>query len=344
VAKISIKQIAEMTSLSPVTVSIVLNGRGDEMRISQATQSRIWEAAKKTGYQPNIHARRLRQQAAGETETVIGVLWPSLYSGERLVRFFTGIQQAILKENLKIEVIYKPYVYGKLDQLEEIFRRSPFNGVIIVGAANEDADYIRNVSSHMPIVFFARQDNMIYSVDIDEFGAGEKVAALFAARGHKKVGLLEANVPTRSSILRRAGYLAGCKRFGLNIDPEAIQADSIEGMSLAARRMAALASRPTAVLLSIGIAAPAIYEVFEETGVRIPEDIEMVAYGDTQINRILKPSLSVIDPPIEEMVVDSLRLIMDIINGQAVQAISMLREPSFLFRESCGGFPEPPSR
>jgi LacI family transcriptional regulator len=42
----NIKIIAQKTKLSPATVSIVLNGRGDAMRISQKTQNRVWEEAK----------------------------------------------------------------------------------------------------------------------------------------------------------------------------------------------------------------------------------------------------------------------------------------------------------
>lgn len=40
-ATVQIRQIAERLQLSPGTVSIVLNGRGDSMRISKATQQRV---------------------------------------------------------------------------------------------------------------------------------------------------------------------------------------------------------------------------------------------------------------------------------------------------------------
>ena len=51
---VQIKQIAEAAGFSQSTVSIVLNGRGDEMRISQATQQRIISIAREMNYQPNI--------------------------------------------------------------------------------------------------------------------------------------------------------------------------------------------------------------------------------------------------------------------------------------------------
>ena len=47
--KVSMKQIAEQLSVSLGTVSLVLNGRGDEMRISAETQKLILDTAKKLG-------------------------------------------------------------------------------------------------------------------------------------------------------------------------------------------------------------------------------------------------------------------------------------------------------
>lgn len=131
----NIKIIAQKTKLSPATVSIVLNGRGDAMRISQKTQGRVWEEAKLLGYKPNIYARRLRNQSEANSAAIIGVLWPSLYSPELIVGFFDGIQNSILKEKLNVEIVFKPYEYSGLNKMEDVFLNQLFNGVIIVGAS-----------------------------------------------------------------------------------------------------------------------------------------------------------------------------------------------------------------
>lgn len=68
-----ITEIANQLGLSPGTVSVVLNGRGDKVRISKATQKRVKDAAREMGYQPNIYARRLRNSGIEETSQVIAV-------------------------------------------------------------------------------------------------------------------------------------------------------------------------------------------------------------------------------------------------------------------------------
>ena len=70
---VQIRQIAEALGVSVGTVSIVLNGRGDVMRISKETQKRVRDMAKEMNYQPNIYARRLRSAAHEKAGRVIAV-------------------------------------------------------------------------------------------------------------------------------------------------------------------------------------------------------------------------------------------------------------------------------
>ncbi len=343
-AKTSIRVIAENLSLSPGTVSIVLNGRGDEMRIAQKTQERIWEEAKKLGYQPNIHARRLRQKATGNDTAIIGVLWPSRYSSDMLVRFFEGIQEAILEDSADVEVVYRPYHYGEVDTIGEVFRNNLFNGVIVVGASDSDVEFIRSQSCNMPIVFFNRQNDRHSSVCTDDYGAGVKVAELFHARGHRNVCFVETDLAMRHLSVRKLGFMDACQRLGLHVVPETPirVGSSEEGGCEAAHRMLAIPERPTAVFFVHGVMAAGALSVFAGQGVRVPEDIEVLGYGDTMLNRMLRPGLSVLDLPVERIVKKCIELILEMINGHILQPVTVYEDTGLVVRGSCGGFPESP--
>ena len=49
-SKMQIKDIADKLGLSVSTVSVVLNGRGDQVRISKETQKKVLNAAKEINY------------------------------------------------------------------------------------------------------------------------------------------------------------------------------------------------------------------------------------------------------------------------------------------------------
>ncbi len=57
--RVTIKDIAELAGVSKATASLVLNGRGKELRVAQETRERVLSIAQQQHYQPSIHARSL---------------------------------------------------------------------------------------------------------------------------------------------------------------------------------------------------------------------------------------------------------------------------------------------
>ena len=73
---IRIKELAEALGLSQGTISIVLNGRGDEMRISKATQKKVLEGAKEMGDEPAVRSRRRQGRPERGDRLTIAVYIP----------------------------------------------------------------------------------------------------------------------------------------------------------------------------------------------------------------------------------------------------------------------------
>lgn len=83
---ITIKQLAKELEISPSAVSIVLNGKAEERKISKATQNLILRAAADRGYQPNIAARRLRG-GYGADELQVAIFWAKDFRASMVARF-----------------------------------------------------------------------------------------------------------------------------------------------------------------------------------------------------------------------------------------------------------------
>ena len=76
--RVNMKQIAERLNISAGSVSLTLNGRGDEMRISEETQKLILDTAKEMGY-PLEKVRKKRQTVGVNNLPVIVVFIPILF-------------------------------------------------------------------------------------------------------------------------------------------------------------------------------------------------------------------------------------------------------------------------
>jgi LacI family transcriptional regulator len=312
------------------------------MRISKKTQDRVLEEARLLGYKPNIYARRLRNQSEANSAAIIGVLWPSLYSSELIVGFFDGIQNSILKDKLNVEVVFKPYEYSGISKMEDVFKNQLFNGVIIVGASDSDVDYLYSIKSVMPVVLFNRQNDKYGSVCIDNYNTGEKAAQLLAVRGHKNAGLIGPDLLSRNFSMRRTGFLDGCQRYGITVLPEHNIQDTLDAESgyRSAEMLMSSGSLPTALFLLVSGYGQNVYSAFQSKGVRIPQDIEIIGYSDMVSCRLLKPSMTVIDLPVQKMVKSSLQLVLNMINGYIQDSHNVFEQAYFIFRESCGGFPD----
>ncbi len=140
-ATVQIKKIAEQVGMSQSTVSIVLNGRGDEMRISKDTQKRIQEVAKSLNYRPNIYARRLRNAAEKQPNQIIAVFWNDTYMGDTMSRFFLGAANAIEKNGYGVEFMIQLFTGGKLEKYKDMMSVQKYNGIIIAGASTEHKDF-----------------------------------------------------------------------------------------------------------------------------------------------------------------------------------------------------------
>lgn len=54
------QRCCKRAGVSPTTVSIILNGKAEDRKISQATLEKVMNAVRDLDYQPNLSARRLR--------------------------------------------------------------------------------------------------------------------------------------------------------------------------------------------------------------------------------------------------------------------------------------------
>ena len=93
---VTIKQIAQEVGISSSTVSIVLGGKAAERKISTATQEKIFAAAARLGYQPNMAARSLRG-GSGANELVVAMFWAQDFRAGMMFRFWDGLRAEIEK-------------------------------------------------------------------------------------------------------------------------------------------------------------------------------------------------------------------------------------------------------
>jgi DNA-binding LacI/PurR family transcriptional regulator len=98
---VTLKVVAEYVGLTAGTVSLVLNNAPQSISIPQQTKDRVFAAARKLNYQPNLFARALRTRQIPAVSSAHGLASGSrallFEGGEHFLRAVNAIRQAGLR-------------------------------------------------------------------------------------------------------------------------------------------------------------------------------------------------------------------------------------------------------
>jgi DNA-binding LacI/PurR family transcriptional regulator len=98
---VTLKVVADYLGLTAGTVSLVLNNAPQSISIPQQTKDRVFAAARKLNYQPNLFARALRTRQIPAVSSTHGLANGSrallFEGGEHFLRAVNAIRQAGLR-------------------------------------------------------------------------------------------------------------------------------------------------------------------------------------------------------------------------------------------------------
>ena len=221
---VQIKQIAEHLGLSSGTVSIVLNGRGDELRISRETQKMVLNTAREMNYQSG-KTQKKKEDGKNNTSFVsggwrIGVFWNLQYMSGLLGQFYSGFQETIRKSDEKVEIVLQPFEYDHLSEFADAFSKNQFQGAIIGGLSEADSKYLKENTFEIPIVLINQTLENYSSVYVDDYQTGRQCAELFYGNGHKRAGVVFSENRSAASVLRYNGFAEECRKCGIQVREE----------------------------------------------------------------------------------------------------------------------------
>lgn len=332
---VTIKDVANLARVSPSTVSIVMSGKGTERKISAATQQKVIAAAQQLGYVPNVQAQVLRGGIS--TRAIVTLFWATDIRLHMLSRFITGIQSVLQQNNYPCELQVKPYENDHLHEaLTERTMRS-CNGIILCNASEKDMEFLEELDCPVPIVLYNRYSRRYSTVNMDDAAIGRLPGLVFARHGCKRPALI-CSPATFNGMNIRTNVFTNCVLEAGMEPPVAVETqDSMKGGYDSAKRIAALDPLPDCLFCTSDRLALGALKGFHECGVRIPEQIEVIAIGSGEQDQqeYAIPSLSVIRLPMEQMAAACLERMLLHFNEFSHEIDSLTLPIEYIARESC---------
>ena len=195
--KNGIRGLAEHLGVSICTISRVLSGKADKYRISEATKQAVVKAAKDFNYTPNVNARRIFSKRSN----MIGLLVPtkeemngsSVFSDLNFAATMCGLEEAILKTQYNIMLLYNSEEYKAAGRYDALFSSGLIDGLLVWGISRNDTYWSNLTSLTAPTIFLNTvpdsEDKTTFNYVTQDYEAAAYKAAnyLFATRKCRKI-------------------------------------------------------------------------------------------------------------------------------------------------------------
>ena len=276
---VTIKQVAERSGLSIVTVSQILNGKEEAYRL--VTRERVQKAAREMGYRANTSARAMR---TGRYGCVAFLLSSEPYRSVFSPALFDGIHDGLAERGLHLTPAKLPDAQLTSEGFVPKMLREYFvDGMLINYNAAIPPEMIALIHKHnLPSVWInsKHESDCIYPNDLL---AGRQAAEHLLALGHTRIAFADYPSSTHySNADRYAGYESAMQAAGLA--PRLVRADGKDTtQSIWEAKMAAWLSgedRPSAVLCQGPSAAYPLRFAAQAAGIQVPKHLSLVTFYD----------------------------------------------------------------
>lgn len=334
--KISLQDISASLNISKTTVSLVLNGRGDEKRVSKDTQNRIIKFAKDHNYNPNQLARGLSR---GKSD-MIGLIVPNISDC-----FYAGIARRIEKkaEEYGYNVIFSS-TGEKMDREASLIKNMLHRQVdgLIIATCQKNADDIADLKKrNFPFVLIDRNypDIKTNFVGMDNDGAIEQAVKQLIISGKKRIGFVSLTEKLEPLSSRLAGYTRTMKANGLNVENGFIQEvryDNIEAdMHRAILKMLEEPVNVDGIVFATHFLTAYGMRELKKMNYKVPYDIGIVSFGQMSNFDLLDPPVTSLLLPVNKIGDKAVEILMQNINEKRTAFEQLSLGTEMVVRSSC---------
>ncbi|WP_102193691.1 LacI family DNA-binding transcriptional regulator [Microbacterium aurantiacum] len=331
---VTIAEIATRAGVSPGAVSFALNGRKG---VSESTRARILLVADELGWAPGAAAKALTAKKTNSFGLVLARDPMNLGVESFFMQFFAGMESELSPRGYGLLLQVAPDSESELKTLRRWRTTRRVDGILLVDLHVDDprAEYFAK-HPEFPSVAVADPTAApgLTSVWTDDAEAMREAVRALAALGHRRIarvaGLSElAHTQIRDAAFHEEIAALGCEGMLLRTDysPE-------EGTRATERALDA-EHPPTAFVYDNDIMAIASLGVFSRAGLRVPDDVSIIAWDDSLICRHMVPKLTTLSHDVVAFGAHAARRLFDVLGG-ATPAAYLDSTPRLEVRESTG--------
>ncbi|MET8867961.1 LacI family DNA-binding transcriptional regulator [Nonomuraea sp. NPDC004580] len=318
--------VAAAAGVSVATVSKVLNDRGD---VAPATRAMVRRLLAEHGYVPR--QARARRGATVELQ-LEGAL--CAYSAEIVM----GAMQEAATSGVALVVTSTDHMADGLSWARGLVDAGR-HAVITLVAEPSPAQLDVLLRAGLPVIVIDPMNvpaSPVTSIGPTNFAGGMSATQHLLSLGHRRIAYLGGPAGAASNQARMHGYRAAMEAAGVPVPPDYVRAAGFcyaDGLREGAELLD-LPEPPTAVFAASDESALGAIQVARGRGLRIPEDLSVVGFDDTQIAAMHAPALTTVRQPLREMGSVALRTALRLAAGERIESRHLELATELVIRDS----------
>jgi LacI family transcriptional regulator len=311
--RITIRDIARLAGVSKSTVSRVLNR---STNVAPEIRERVVRIMQEQGFVPSVAATQL---ARGQNR-LIGMLIEPTLTWPLIPAIIQGVAQVIESTPYEI-VLYNSHAGEDYGQMIDRVLATNLSAGIVAVLHDQSPQHLIELHDHgLPVVIVnttaARMK--IPSVTADNIGGAYMAVRHLIELGHTRIGCALGLINLPCIDERYEGYCKALAEAGIELDPMLVLRTEFApaGGADATRRFFAMAERPTAIFACNDAMAYGVLAAAEELGWHIPTELAVIGFDDNAFSALVRPPLTTIHQPFEEMGQSAAEMLLTLINQQ----------------------------
>ncbi len=307
VKKTTLKDVAKLCGVTPMTVSKFLNKKGG---VSKETAERIQIAIRQLNYTPNLLAKSLRMN---KTSTIGVVISDS--SQLLLSRMLKGIDDAAFANGYSLIMANTNQNAERERECISTILNKRIDGIILAAPKNFDIDVYNELRSFgIPTVLLMRPSPFqVDCITSDNRQAGYEAVMHLHARGSTHIAHIGLPTDSQNGKERIEGYKQALEKLGLPFTPERLlyaSESSMEAGRYAAEQLLRSGVQFDAVFCGCDVLAVGVMQALTKAGKSIPSDVRICGFDDIEMVDQLAIPLTTMRQEVDAMGMDGVKALL----------------------------------
>ena len=291
---ITLADVARLAGVSPITASRALN---TPEQVSPAAREKVREAVQRTGYVPNLLAGGL----ASSRSRLVAAVVPAIGGGTVFMEMVQSLTESLAAAGYQLMLGQSGYAQSREDALlDAIVGRRP-DGIVLTGIMHSADGRRRLLASGIPVVetWDLTPTPIDMLVGFSHEKVGSAVADYLHAKGRRRLAILSGNderaMRRNAAFVAQAGQRLSGKRSRSTVPSLALPAPTtLGGGRSALSKLLATHPDTDAVFCSSDLLAWGVITEAQARGMRVPQDLAVVGFGDLAFAADLHPALTTV--------------------------------------------------